>query len=117
MTAKPKKLHEGKAMVQPTPHTGARLLSRVKKRGNGCWLWKGAKDSDGYGTMSVNGKSLWVHRVAYAAFVAPLRAGDTVHHTCHNASCVNPHHLEVLDHRENSRRNNGKASEPSEVPF
>lgn len=70
-----------------------RLLFRRRVVPSGCWLWVGSKTADGYGTITVAGKVLRVHRVAYAEYVGLIPEGQLVRHTCDTPACFNPKHL------------------------
>lgn len=66
-----------------------------------CWVWKGAKDSKGYGQIARRGRLLSAHRLMYATFRSPLRPKDDwLHHLCENPLCVNPYHLEIVTPKE-----------------
>ncbi len=78
----------------------ASFWSRVEKT-DGCWIWNGALDKDGYGasTVRVGGKrvgSQIAHVIAYEELVKPVPAGLQLDHKCRNRRCVNPDHLEPV---------------------
>lgn len=86
------------------PATQRRFWAKVSENhSTGCWEWSGATNSRGYGQVSIGGgQVLLAHRVSYMLHVGPIE--DTVHHTCCNKRCVNPHHLEALGRGENVKR-------------
>jgi hypothetical protein len=51
-----------------------RLLSKIDKQQNGCWLWQGHTEN-GYGRIVLSGHRSVVHRVAYALWVEPVPEG------------------------------------------
>lgn len=85
----------------------ARFMAKVSPEPNsGCWLWVGAHSRRlGYGTIR-GGCSLVAHRVAWELFRGPIPGGLEPDHLCRNSACVNPGHLELVTHRENTRRSN-----------
>lgn len=58
-----------------------------------CWLWRGSKDKDGYGIITVDYVEKRVHRVAYTFYIGePIN--NVLHKLeCHNKHCFNPEHL------------------------
>lgn len=82
-----------------------RLMSRVTKSKDSCWVWNGALVR-GYGVISINGKTEYVHRVVFAATGRTLNQNSTLDHLCRNPRCVNPEHLEPVSRTENARRMN-----------
>lgn len=70
-----------------------KFMSKITYARNGCWMWTGIVDKDGYGFFSTPKKLLRCHRVAYQLFVGPLSRRDQVMHRCDVPGCVNPSHL------------------------
>lgn len=65
---------------------------------NGCWLWQGPVDSDGFGIYECQGKQFKAHRSS--AILAGKRAILSymkVFQTCGNKLCCSPSHLRILD--------------------
>lgn len=77
---------------------------RIRRSRNGCWLWQGAKNPDGYGQMDHRWFTFGAHRVSYLAFVGPIPEGLVIDHLCRVRHCVNPAHLEAVTSAENIRR-------------
>lgn len=87
----------------------SRFLQKVDKDGpNGCWLWLGSMNQNGYGHFCVQPhKPVGAHRVSLMLFrgIAIVRGhAMTIDHLCRNRRCVNPDHLEYVTQRENTRR-------------
>lgn len=81
---------------------------RIKKHSEpvtecGCWIWTGAVSKAGYGLCnSEKKKTASAHRVSYEAFVGEIPEGKIIAHICDNPLCVNPAHLWLATHKENS---------------
>lgn len=77
----------------------------IKEPGpDGCWLWQGARDVDGYGLLRSGRPMRRAHRFAYEAVIGPIPKGLQLDHLCRVRNCVNPAHLEPVTGRENLRR-------------
>lgn len=83
----------------------ARFVQKISES-NGCWLWTAFKNEDGYGKIFVAGKIKFAHRVSYELLVGPVPLGKELDHLCRNRSCVNPLHLEAVEHAVNVARGN-----------
>lgn len=88
-----------------------RFLKSVDVAVDGCWLWLGPKDRDGYASQwRIGSRSdgtrtkIRPHRFAYQEFVGPIPDGMTIDHLCRVRCCVNPDHLEPVTARENTQR-------------
>lgn len=86
------------------------MEARIERTPDGCWMWTGRHDRDGYGRIPWQrvgrpGQSLYgAHRVMYEMEVGPIPAGLMLDHLCVHPPCVNPAHLEPVTNRENLRR-------------
>jgi hypothetical protein len=63
---------------------------------NGCWVWNGYKNAEGYANVYHEGHAVEIHRLAYTIFKGTIPAGEEIDHTCWNPSCCNPDHLRAL---------------------
>lgn len=67
-----------------------------------CWSWLGYKDKDGYGNLSIQGKTTRAHRVSYLLAGGKLNDGrNYVLHSCDYPECTNPEHLKAGSNEEN----------------
>jgi hypothetical protein len=90
--------------IPQTPELERRFWRKVA-RGEGCWLWTGAKRADNYGVMKYNNIMLFAHRVAWViANKRQIPADAVIDHTCFNKSCVNPAHLDCVSQTINIER-------------
>lgn len=84
---------------------------------DGCWLWTGARDPNGYGRLGVGGRgtgTLLAHRVSLKLAGVELPDELCALHSCDNPPCVNPRHLRVGTRAENNREMfaKGRGSKP-----
>lgn len=84
-----------------------RLAARSEPLAEPCVIWMGATTKDGYGSLRVDGRVRYAHRVAFEAHhERPVRGGHDVHHVCRNRRCVEPRHLEEIPHGEHVAEHN-----------
>lgn len=80
------------------------FMNAVERLENGCWLWRGAQSSAGYGACGyrdIPGERT-AHRVSWHLHRGPIPDGRMVLHTCDVKLCVNPEHLYLGDGKDNA---------------
>ena len=93
-----------------------RFAARVSVQDDGCWIWTGAKASNGYGSIGYESRTHSTHRLAYTLLVGPVPEGLQLDHLCRVKSCCNPAHLEPVTNAENQARRSWPTCKPGGLP-
>lgn len=89
------------------PHFSRPIEDRLWARlveSDGCWLWPGAANAEGYGRIWFNDRLDYTHRVAYKLMVGEIPDGLDLDHRCRRTACCNPAHLEPVTRAVNLAR-------------
>lgn len=70
-----------------------RLESRTVSNERGCKFYTGSTNSDGYGKVSLQGRSVLIHRWIFEQHHGPIPKGILVCHQCDTPQCWNIDHL------------------------
>lgn len=103
--AKDKTLYEGHdsfyAAIQKVNQVWKTIKSRLHVDTDGCWVYSGCTNQNGYGRFSYKIKSggkykvvtVGVHKFVYRYFIGPVGEYELLRHTCNKRDCCNPAHL------------------------
>lgn len=105
------------ASLPPTLRTCATWEESFKLRTgapdeNGCVIWTGEIDSDGYGRATLRGERKEAHRLALEIAGVNIY-GHEVDHECRVPACVNARHLRPATRKQNMENTFGPIGETS----
>ncbi len=83
------------------------FLEKISVANNGCWIWLGGKNTDGYGYFYTNSKTVRCSRFIYEYHHGQICPDLVIDHLCRNRICCNPLHLELVTQKENILRGIG----------
>lgn len=91
-------------------------MAKVVVDENGCWIYMGRANKNGYGAFNIRGLGSSAHRVSYILHRGPVGTDMHLDHRCHDPKkcsagvlcrhrrCVNPDHLNPCTPKENNSR-------------
>jgi transposase len=92
------------ANTKKTP-LSTRFWDRVVKTET-CWLFGGKTYGNKYGQLAIDGRlsgSIRAHKYSYQIHKGDVPRGKLIRHTCDVRNCVNPEHLILGDHEDNTQ--------------
>lgn len=92
-----------------------KLFTKTNNR-DGCWVFNGSINKDGYGRFQFNKREVLAHRASYELMNGLIPPKMVIDHKCHNDSdcrntkkdclhrrCINPKHLNMVTMSDNNR--------------
>lgn len=86
------------------PHSVIQYIEEDRGYTTPCWIWQKGEASGGYGRLSVNRRTMPVHRYFYEKEYGPVPEGKELDHLCRVRLCCRPTHVEPVTRAENLRR-------------
>lgn len=77
------------------------IFARSKRDEDGCIIWQGAINSDGYGSLTIDQKGYKAHRWVAGLVYGKRDSSHVVMHSCDKPACVNPDHLSYGTQQDN----------------
>ena len=75
----------------------------IPEPNSGCWLWLKSCNAKGYPQHYFErSKPISAHRLSYTLYKGGIPTGLLVRHKCDTKCCVNPDHLVVGTHKQNT---------------
>ena len=74
---------------------------------DGCMIWTGHINANGYGHINVNGVVMRAHRYVWERAYGLIPDGMIIDHKCHNRACLNIAHLRLATSHENQSNRSG----------
>jgi hypothetical protein len=74
-------------------------------RADGCWIWQGPVNGDGYGSIVYRSKRYKAHRLSWELYHS-TEAPDIIDHMCRVRLCVRPDHLQAATNKTNGENRN-----------
>jgi len=87
---------------------------------SGCWVWTSSLGNKGYGEFWIYGRHQLAHRISWMLHKGSIPTHNSYHgmcvlHKCDNPPCVNPDHLFLGTHLDNTRDRDKKGRQPSKL--
>lgn len=100
-------LRHGDPMISLRSSTPEESLKKYTEWRNGCLVWNGYGNNNGYGRISVKGRQILVHRHVWEKASGAIPEGMQIDHVCHNRGCVNIEHLRLVTIQQNQFNRSG----------